>query len=138
MFKRKARAAIANSDGASESMVFPVLKGAIFAVFVSLILVLIFAFIIKFTNMSDGLIRPINQIIKIASILAGVFYCIRKSAGRGLLKGIIIGLTYIVLSFIVFSILDGSFHMGLNIFNDLLFGLIVGAACGVIVSMVSK
>ena len=49
----------------NNSSVFTILKGAFNALIISLISILIFAFIIKFVSISDGLIRPVNQIIKI-------------------------------------------------------------------------
>ena len=119
-----------------QKAVFPIIKGAFFAVFASLVLVLIFAFIIKLTNLSDSLVKPINQAIKVLSILAGVFYAARRNKGQRLLKGIFVGAIYVVLSFIVFSILDGSFNLSVTILNDLLFGAIAGGVSGIIVSLI--
>ena len=46
----------------------PVLKGSLMALSVCLILILIFAFVLRFCSVSDSLIKPINQIIKIKTL----------------------------------------------------------------------
>jgi len=115
-----------------------IIKGILFSVFISLALILIFALIIKFTNLSDKAIKPINQIIKVLSIFFGVFIAVRKNREGAFFKGIIIGLVYIVLSFLVFSALDRSFNLSWSILNDLLFGGVAGAISGVLFKIKSK
>ena len=109
-----------------------VLRGSLFAVAVSLVAILLFAVIIKITSISDNLIDPVNQAIKGISILMGCFNAFKSSSTNGLIKGILIGIVYVVMSFLIFSILNGQFSFGKNIINDLLFGGIIGAICGVI------
>ena len=46
------------------SFFFTTLKGALYALSVCLIGILIFAFILRFVAVGDNLIKPINQIIK--------------------------------------------------------------------------
>ncbi|MCK9574853.1 MAG: TIGR04086 family membrane protein [Clostridia bacterium] len=109
-----------------------VLKGAVIGVIISLILVLLFALIIKLTDISDSVITPINQIIKILSIFIGVYFALKNSYYSGMFKGILVGLFYTVLSFLVFSALDGTFVLDTSFVNDLLFGGITGAISGII------
>ena len=85
------------------------LKGSMLSVCISLVLILIFAFIIKLTSMSDALIKPINQVIKIVSILIGTMFIVKKVKQKGLLLGAMVGLLYSILAFVVFSILNGGF-----------------------------
>ena len=109
-----------------------VLKGSLFAVSISLVAILLFAFIIKLTSISDDFINPVNEAIKGISILMGCFYAFKTSPSNGLIKGILIGIVYIILSFFIFSILNGQLEFGKTLVNDLLFGAIIGAICGVI------
>lgn len=109
-----------------------ILKGSLIAVSVSLILILIFAFAIKYIAIPTEAIRPINQIIKVISIFFGVFLAMKKVEKMGLINGLLIGVFYTIIAFLVFSILDGKFEFNRTILNDILFGGISGAVCGVI------
>lgn len=108
------------------------LKGSMLSVCISLVLILVFAFIIKLTSMSDTLIKPINQIIKVVSIFFGTLFIIKKVNQKGLITGTIVGLLYSILAFVVFSILNGGFSFEITLLIDILFGAISGAICGII------
>lgn len=109
-----------------------IVKGSLVAVCCSLLLILIFAFLLKFTNIPETIINPINQVIKGISVFAGVFLGISKTRKRGLVGGVIIGLTYSLVAFFVFSILAGYFVFDLTFLTDLLFSGIIGGVCGII------
>lgn len=109
-----------------------VLKGTLVALAVSLVGILIFAFFIKYVAVPTSAIKPINQVIKGLSLLIGTFVALKKSSQMGLINGILIGLSYTILAFVVFSILDGNFTFSKTLVNDLLFGGIIGGICGVI------
>ena len=114
------------------AFVFSVAKGALVAVCVSLVLVLMFAFLLKFTNITESIIKPVNQVIKGLSILIGVFVGLRKSKELGLVSGLLIGFIYTIVAFVVFSILGGVFAFDLTFLSDILFGAVMGAICGII------
>ena len=120
------------------SFLLAIIKGSLIALCISLVGILIFAFILKFASISDKAIRPINQIIKGVSVLIGVFVAMRKVDKMGLVGGLLIGLVYTILAFVVFSILDGNFEFNLTLLNDLLFGGIMGAICGIIAVNVKR
>ena len=105
------------------------LKGSLISVCVSLVAILLFAFIIKLTGMSKGLIKVINQIIKIVSIFLGTFFILRKTGQKGLFTGIIVGLLYTIIAFVVFSILNGKFAFDITLLIDIIFGVAIGAIC---------
>ena len=109
-----------------------VAKGTLIALSTSLILVLIFAFLLKFTNIPDSAIRPINQVVKGVSVFAGVFVGMKKVKELGLVSGLLIGIFYTILAFLVFSILGGMFVFDLTLLTDVVFGAIIGAICGII------
>ncbi len=120
------------------SLLLALIKGSLIALCISLVGILIFAFILKFANISDGAIRPINQVIKGLSILIGVFVAMRKVDKLGLVGGLLIGIIYTLVAFVVFSILDGNFDFNLTLLNDVLFGSIMGAICGIIAVNVKR
>lgn len=109
-----------------------IVKGSLIALCVSLIGILIFAFCLKFTSLSDKLILPINQVIKGFSIFLGVFFGLKKRKEMGLVSGLLIGFIYTIVAFIVFSILNGAFSFDHTLLNDIIFGAIIGGICGII------
>ncbi len=135
--KMKARAKTMKEKNSSP-IVGSIAKGTLIALCVSLILVLIFAFLLKFTNIPDTIISPVNQIIKGVSIFLGVFIGLKKSKELGLVSGLLIGFIYTFLAFLVFSILAGSFSFDVTLFTDIVFGAIIGAICGIICVNIKK
>lgn len=115
-----------------------VLKGALVSLAVSLIGILIFAFFIKYVAIPTSAIKPINQVIKGISLLVGTFVALKASDKMGLMSGLLIGLVYTLLAFVVFSILNGHFEITKVLANDMLFGGIIGAICGVIAVNIRK
>ncbi len=135
--KMKARAKTMKEKNTSP-IVGSIAKGTLIALCVSLILVLIFAFLLKFTNIPDTIISPVNQIIKGVSIFLGVFIGLKKSKELGLVSGLLIGFIYTFLAFLVFSILAGSFSFDVTLLTDIVFGAIIGAICGIICVNIKK
>ena len=135
--KMKARAKTMKEKNTSP-IVGSIAKGTLIGLCVSLILVLIFAFLLKFTNIPDTIISPVNQIIKGVSIFLGVFIGLKKSKELGLVSGLLIGFIYTFLAFLVFSILAGSFSFDVTLLTDIVFGAIIGAICGIICVNIKK
>ncbi len=119
-------------------MVGTILKGSLIALCISLILVLVFAFLLKFTNIPDSIIYPINQVIKGVSIFLGVFISLKKTKELGLVNGLLIGFIYTFIAFLVFSILSRNFSFDITLLTDIVFGAIIGAICGIICVNIKK
>lgn len=110
---------------------FGILKGVIYSITISLILIVIFAVLIKLFDVLADYIIPINQVIKIISLFFGCYIGL-KGCDKGLIKGMIIGGLYSVLSYFIFSILCGEFNFGLTSVTDLLFAILIGGICGML------
>ena len=108
-----------------------VIKGALIALSISLVSICVFAFLLRFFEISADLIKPINQIIKIISVLIGTFMSLKNIKEMGLITGFFIGVLYSFLAFLIFSILNGSISFNPSLLNDILFGGISGAIAGV-------
>lgn len=109
-----------------------VVKGVVSGLCVALLGILIFAFLLRFTSIPETIIAPVNQVIKGVSIFFGVFFGMKKHKNMGLLSGLLIGFFFTIVAFLVFSILDGAFVFDKTFFNDIIFGCIIGAICGII------
>ena len=62
-------------------------KGSVFAVMITLFFIILFAFVMQLSSLSETIIRPVVQVVRILSIAAGGTYAARKSANKGWLKG---------------------------------------------------
>lgn len=122
----------------STSVFLSIVKGSLIALCVSLVGILIFAFCLKFTSLSDKLITPINQVIKGISIFLGVFFGLKGRKDKGLVSGLVIGLAYTIVAFLVFAILNSSFVFDLTLVYDIIFGTLIGGICGIICINVKK
>lgn len=122
----------------NSNSLFTILKGALTALIVSLVGILIFAFVIKLTSISDGLIKPINQVIKVISILFGSILAFKNGVEKTLPKGIIIGVLYTILAFLLFSTLNGKFDFNISLLLDVLFGGTIGLISSIICNIFKK
>lgn len=109
-----------------------ILKGVGVSLVVSLVGILVFAFVLRFVNIGDNLIKVINQVIKVLSVLLGVSLTLKKDKTKGLLKGAGVGALYTLLAYLVFSVLVGNFNFGLSLVFDTIFAAVIGLICGVI------
>ncbi len=113
-----------------------IIKAVVVAVIISLAAILIEALVVKFAGVPTGALPIINQVIKGVSILAACLICLRLPK-NGWLRGIIVGLVYIVLAFVLFSLLNGAkFKFGLSILNDIALGAVSGLLSGIIAGVI--
>lgn len=109
-----------------------VIKGALIALSISLISICIFAFVLRFMDISADLIKPVNQVIKIVSIVIGALIGLKNIKEMGIISGFVVGILYTLFAFIVFSLLNGGFSFSPSFINDLLFGGIAGSIAGIV------
>lgn len=113
--------------------------GAGWALVASMMLVLMFAFFLRMFGFGEGAINVIVQIIKGASVFMGVMLAMKKQKEMGFLTGLVIGVLFTIISFVVFSCLDGfRFEFSATLLNDLIFGGVIGGICGIIAVNLKK
>ncbi len=104
--------------------------GTLFSVILSLLAVIIFAIIVKYANLSTKAVQITNIFLKIFSIFFGTLIAF-KSGKRGLFKGCIVGLFFALASYLIFSLINGSFVLNPLTAFDILGCLIAGLLSGV-------
>lgn len=114
----------------NDKIVSNIIKGTLFAVLFVLAGVLIFAVVIKIFDLSSSVIKPVNQVIKVVSVFCGALFCIRGKAG--LLKGLIIGVCSVILTYLLFALMGGEKLFGIGFLLDLVFGAVAGIISGII------
>ena len=120
------------------SSVFSIVKASLIGVVFSIILVLAFAFVLNFVDLSSTIVSLVSQIIKIISIFITVIILNKATNGKLIIKGLIAGAVYYFITFIVFSLLNGGIIFSGEIISDIVFSAIIGAISAVIVNLLSK
>ena len=115
-----------------------IIKASLIGVIISILLVLGFAFVLKFVDMGSGTISIIDQIIKIISIFVALTMLNKSNGDHLLIRGLLIGIMYSILTFVVFSALNGGFNINMAIFSDILFSTLVGGASAMIINLFKR
>lgn len=115
----------------SNNLILDFLKGIIIALLLSLGLIILFAFSLKWFNIPDSFIPSFTLAIKGISVLIGSIFAV-KGESKGLIKGFGFGAIYIVFAFIIFSVLSGGFNFSFNSLLDMLFAGLLGGMVGII------
>jgi len=115
-----------------------IIKAVILAIIISLAGILLLAFLIRALNIANHMLPIINQVIKGIAIFMSCLFALRLPK-NGWMRGIVVGLVYVLLAFVIFSLLNGAtFQMGLNILNDIAIGAVSGLVSGVAASLIRK
>ena len=107
-----------------------VLGATLISLLSSLLFVLLFALIIRWADLDEKVIVPVNYAIKFLSIFLGVMIMFKDNK-NGILKGLIAGAVFMLLSFLIFNAMDGFKSVNFN-WIDLIFIPAGGAISGII------
>lgn len=121
-----------------KNILISILNGTIVAISATLVLILLFALLIRFCNINDNWIFPVNQVIKVISMFFGGVVFLRRHNHKGFVKGLILGLLYYLLSYLIFSILQGDFVLNMSHFYDFILTILMGGLVGIIVVNIIK
>jgi putative membrane protein (TIGR04086 family) len=128
----------ASSSSGLLSFIGSVVTGVLVALIVTVIGVAAFALIIRWLSPSATVVSVVNQALKLISIAAGVWVVTRKNSEGALLKGIFIGLVYMLLGIVAISLLS-SVPISFNSYlADLGMGVAGGGLCGMILPGIGK
>ena len=125
------------SEISVKNYVFEIIRALIAALIITLAAVLVAALAIKFFNVPTSAITIINAAIKGVSVFVSALIFLRLP-NSGYLRGIILGVLYIALSYVVFSLFNGEFKFGINILNDFAFGAVAGLIGGIVAGNIRK
>lgn len=118
--------------------ILPILKGVLTALAITIIGILVFSVIYKFCNFSDNIIKIVNQVIKILSIFLGTLVVLKNNKTKGMIKGAIVGVIYMIFAYILFCLLVNTFSISISLLFDLIFASIVGVVSGIILVNIKK
>lgn len=118
--------------------ILDIVKTVVIAVLFSMVSVLVFALIVKSTDIGEEVIGYVNLGIKMLSVVIGCLFGFRRGSGFGWLKGLLSGLLYVVTSFLVFSAISGEFSLSDASWLDLVTGAAAGLLAGVLTVNIKK
>ncbi len=107
-----------------------IIRGVLIAVIIVLIEVLIFGFVLKLTWLNGGIIKAVNQFLKILAIFIGCMISIKGNLGA--LKGAIIGLIFTIIIHFLFALFGKGLSFGAPFLIEMIYTFIIGGICGLI------
>ena len=109
-----------------------IIKGSIFSIITSAILLLIFAVLLCYTSLSENTMLPVILVVTGVSILIGSMISTRKIRKNGILNGGIVGIIYIIVLYLISSLFLAGFYLTFKSFIMLIIGIITGMVGGII------
>lgn len=117
-----------------QTLLAKLVRGVLGAVGVTLACILLFAFMMQWLKPSDGVIRIVNQLIKLAAIFVGVRLAVGKGGERGLLTGALVGFVYMLLGVALYALLSGQQLPLTSYLSDIAMGIAGGGIAGALFS----
>ena len=109
-----------------------ILKGSMISIGLTVIALLVFSYILTYTNVSEDTTFPVIVIITAVSILIGSSLCNIKLKKNGFLNGGAVGAVYIVVIYLLSSIFTRDFSIGLDSLVIIITGVLAGMLGGII------
>lgn len=121
-----------NEQSETKKNVIRIIKGSIFSIIISLILLLIFVILLCYTNLSENSIKPTILVITGVGILIGSMISAKKIRKNGLINGGMVGAVYIIILYMVSSLTITNFSITINSLTMLIVAIITGMIGGII------
>ena len=109
-----------------------VLKGSAFSIVITLIGLLIYSIILSYTSVAESTMPTIIIIITGISILIGSTISTSNIKKNGIVNGMLVGLIYITLIYLLSSIITGNFLLNINSIIMIIVSVLTGAVGGII------
>ena len=95
-------------------------------------MLIILSILISTTNLSENVIKPCIVFISSFSILIGSFILSKKVKKNGIIYGSLLGFIYMLIIYIISSLMNMNFSLDLNSIIMIVIGIIGGAIGGII------
>ena len=125
------------NDTESKNIV-KIIKGSTVAIIITLLGLLIYSVILASTEIGENTINYVVIGISALSILIGSIISVSKIAKNGMLNGAIVGGIYIVIIYLLSSIINLNFDINSNSIILIFFSMVAGMLGGVIGVNINK
>ena len=119
-----------NEDNSNS--VIRILKGSIIAMVATIILLIIFAAILTYTNINENTMPTVIIVITALSILIGSQIATSKIKRNGILNGAIVGLIYIAFLYILSGLVTKNFSLNNYSIIMIVTSILIGGLGGII------
>ena len=109
-----------------------ILIGSGVSIVITIIGLIIFASLLSYTSIAESTIPTVTIIITAISILIGSSMCMSTVKKNGIINGAIIGLIYIAFTYILSSIIEGTFSLNTYSILMIIGSILAGALGGII------
>ena len=109
-----------------------ILKGVGISLIATVIMLIIFSIVLTYTNIQESAINPVIMIITAISILIGSSLGNIKIRKNGLINGGIIGAIYIIIIYLISSILNWKFFLNVQSIIMITVAIVFGILGGII------
>ena len=103
-----------------------IVKGMLLSYFITFLLLLLFSILLTYTNIAENSIAPVILIITIISILVGSSIGTNKIKKNVFLYGGTIGFFYIMILYLISSLLQTGFSVNLYAILMIIFSILAG------------
>lgn len=110
------------------------LKGLGVSLLVTVAGVAVFALLMQWIRPTDGMVRLVNQVLKLASVGAGVYVAVGRGCEGGLLRGAAVGLMYMAIGVGAYALLSHQTASASAYAADLAMGVAGGGIIGMLLS----
>lgn len=132
-----AQASIRRRGGAKGHVWTNLLKGLGASALVTLAGVVVFALLMQWIKPTEELVRVVNQVLKLLSIVVGVWVAVGRGGQGGLLRGAAVGLGYMLIGVALYALLSRQQVSASSYLADLGMGVAGGGIVGMILSNIS-
>lgn len=117
------------------NLIFKIIKSAVIAEVLTVVLLLVYAWILWRGILSQDSIPIVNSALKVVCAALAALMVIARRSGRRWLIGALTGVAYILLSFAVFSVTADHFSFSMGLLSDILMGGLAGMFTGMLVQL---
>lgn len=109
-----------------------IIKGSLLSIILTTICLIIFSIILAYTNIPESTMVPVITIITAISILIGSIISVSRIEKKGILNGAFVGLIYILIIYVISSIVKGNFGININSVILIVSAIVAGMLGGII------
>lgn len=109
-----------------------IVKGSMIAIVITLVGLVIFSAILTYTKVEETIILPVILSVTSISILLGSGIMASKIKKNGILNGGVIGLLYVLVLYLVSSLVGVGFSVNLNTIFMIVISILAGMLGGII------
>ena len=120
-----------NNDNLKANII-RIIKGSLLSIIVSVIFLIVFAMLLTYTSLSENTITPIVLAIVGLSILLGSYLSTKKINKKGILNGAMVGVIYMLILYIISSVIFMDFSINASSIIMIICGIIAGIIGGII------